>query len=134
MAQGPRRIAQSVRVLARFGVEQEARRFERRGAEHNDSAVLLVILLRDLIDDADSTRLAGVRIDDDVARHGVRAERHSSGIRGGWKRRAGAAVIRVGRAASVAVATVMAGGAALMGLGQDRRAPDDHVASREFAL
>src|SRR5262245_59695374 len=132
MAQDPRRIAQSIRILARFGVEQDARRFERRCAKHYNSAVLIVILLRDLIDDADSTRLTGVRIDENLSHDGVRAQSHFAGLRGGGMRRAGAAVIRVGRAAAVAMATVVAGGAALVGLGQDRHAPDDYVASREF--
>src|SRR6266542_3258987 len=97
----PLRITQYIRILARFVVEQDARRFERRCAKHNDSDVLLVISLRDLIDDADSTRLAGVRIDHDLAHDGVRAQSHFAGFRGGGKRRAGAAVIRVGRAAAV---------------------------------
>src|SRR5262245_29257755 len=127
-------MSQSIRILSRFGVEQDARRFERRGAEHNDFAVLFVILLRNLIDYANSARLAGVRIDDDLAHDGVRAQRHLAGLRGGGKRRARAAVIRMSRAAAVAVPAIMAGGAPLMISGQNRRAPDDDLASREFAL
>ena len=74
------RVADAVRVRAAISTAAEPRRLERRGREDHDLPLRLVRSSRLRVDERDAARLAGVRIDEHLARRRVRPQREMPGV------------------------------------------------------
>ena len=87
-----------------------------------------------LVDAGDTLSFAGPGVDDDVTRNGVCAQGKPACFGRGRKRRAGAAEVRISRAAAIAVTAVVTRRAAVVPLSQYRRSPDGDLAIAPPAL
>src|SRR5262245_47383349 len=119
--------------MARFGIEQDARRFHRAGAERDDLCVSFVSQSVFRIDEFDAARLAGLRIEQDAMdrRAGAESEILSPDqLRNDRVQRREA---RRRLAAVIAIAAVMAGRTPVAIAQQDRSANRNYWNADLFA-
>ena len=125
-AEDPAGVREPVREVGGRRVEENPRRLERGGAQHDDLPEELQILPRPTVDDAHARDAAAGRVPDHAVHDAVRAQRHPAGGLGGGERGVERTEVALRDAAAVAGAAVVAGAPSLVVAGEDGRAPDRH--------
>ncbi len=126
-------ICETVGMLGRCRVEQDARGFLGLGAKDDDARMDFFLLLCDAVDIKDAGGAILIGIHQDFVGHGVRNERavlRAQSVRDGTERRV---EIGVGHAAALAGATIVAGAAAVERL-RKIRGPAGHRRAAELLL
>src|SRR3989475_8625280 len=107
-------VGKAVGKFGRRRMQQDARVFERSGAEKDDAAMKLQRFLALAIDHADAGNTARRGIENQAVNHAVRTNRKLAGLHRSGKRGIQAAEIRLRDAAAVTNAAVVACGAAFV--------------------
>ena len=107
-----------------LGIEHDARGFAATGGQHHDARVDGDFLARLLVDVGDAGGLA-VGADHHFAAHGAGADFQVAGRQRGRDVHAGRGEVGVDRAGAAALGAIVAGGAAVERLGQNREARRD---------
>ena len=122
------RVCEAVGESRRLRIEQNTRRLDRGGAEKYYTSLEHRFLHGVGVDHAHAARASFFRIVDHLCDDAVRTQRQLSRFFGRGQRRADAVEIRVRDAAALARTAVVARGAAVVILGEDRRTADRHHA------
>ena len=124
LAQRPAGVGQAVGPVLALRVEENPGRFERGGTEKYQTGAVLGRLHRDGVDDPNPARSSGGGVVEDAFHHAVGPERHPTSLSGGGQGGSQAAEIGMGDTAPLAGPAIVAGGPAVVVLGQDRGPPD----------
>src|SRR6266403_3110730 len=118
MAEHAAGIGEAVRILRRGGIEQDAGRFLRLGAENDGAGVDFTSLAGVAVDVENAAGAVAARVHEDFVDHSIRNERAVSGVESGGDGGEGGVEIGVRHASALARSAVMAWAAAVDGLGK----------------
>ncbi len=122
------RIREPIGKMRALGVEQQADRLDRRGAQEHNAGLVFGVAQSVRVDDAHAADASARGVVGQFRGDAVRTQRQIPGRVRGRKRRSVAVEVGVGDAAAVAGAAVVAGRAAVVILRQNGHASDGHDA------
>ena len=118
MAKHAAGIGEAIRILGRGGIEQDADRFLRLGAENDGARVDFARLAGVAVDVENAAGAVAVRLHEDSVDHGIRNKRAVSGVEGVGDGGEGGIEIGVRHASALAGSAEMAWATAVDGLGE----------------